>query len=164
MRRTLSASPNEKTLRQTGTGQNACVALLTKENEVVVPDSSHARNHDFSVSLTLKVPLQSLGLGLKAMGLASLGRKCNQHYADFDWRMHEDYAVGRSTGLSPFRLRTRRRRSSCPQCGRRSRYGPPRRRSDSWCRYWRRIRRCRCRPHRDPESPCGPHQGPACCR
>ena len=31
--------------------------------------------------LTMKVPLQSPGLGLKAMGLASLGRKCNRHHA-----------------------------------------------------------------------------------
>ena len=34
--------------------------------------------------LTMKVPLQSPGLGLKAMGLASLGRKCNRHHAGFD--------------------------------------------------------------------------------
>ncbi len=30
---------------------------------------------------TQKVPLQSSGLGLKVMGLASLGRKCNRHHA-----------------------------------------------------------------------------------
>ena len=34
--------------------------------------------------LTMKVPLQSPGLGLKAMGLASLGRKCNRHHAGFE--------------------------------------------------------------------------------
>ena len=30
---------------------------------------------------TQKVPLQSSGLGLKVIGLASLGRKCNRHHA-----------------------------------------------------------------------------------
>ena len=37
-----------------------------------------------SCRFTLKVSLQSFGLGLKAMGLASLGRKCNRHHAGFD--------------------------------------------------------------------------------
>lgn len=35
------------------------------------------------VAFALKVPLQSFGPGLKAMGLASLGRKCNRHHAGF---------------------------------------------------------------------------------
>lgn len=32
---------------------------------------------------TLKAPLQSFALGLKAMGLASLVRKCNRYHAGF---------------------------------------------------------------------------------
>ena len=39
-----------------------------------------------SCRFTLKVSLQSFGLGLKAMGLASLGRKCNRHHAGFATR------------------------------------------------------------------------------
>ena len=34
-----------------------------------------------SLSFALNAPLQSFGLGFKAMGLASLGRKCNRHHA-----------------------------------------------------------------------------------
>lgn len=43
----------------------------------------HRRFTGFSQLLffTQKVPLQSSGLGLKVMGLASLGRKCNRHHA-----------------------------------------------------------------------------------
>ena len=34
-----------------------------------------------SAAFALKVSLQSFGLGLKAEGLSSLGRKCNRHHA-----------------------------------------------------------------------------------
>ena len=37
----------------------------------------------FRILITLKVLLQSFGLGHKAAGLISLGRKCNRHHADY---------------------------------------------------------------------------------
>ena len=45
-------------------------------------------------AFTLKVSLQSFGLGLKAMELASLGRKCNRHHAGFKME-----SVSRHTGM-----------------------------------------------------------------
>ena len=53
-------------------------AVTYKNNRPVIGKTKSEAGNGL---ITLKVLLQSFGLGLKAAGLVSLGRKCRRHHA-----------------------------------------------------------------------------------